>query len=79
MKKVKEIRPILQFLITCVIALPFIILLSIDRFTITDIQSLLDYLLRCVYKIIGGEIKNGNVISRINIRKSNRWICLYGI
>ena len=50
--KVKEIRPILQFLITCVIALPFIILLSIDRFIITDIQSFLDYLLRCVLSTI---------------------------
>ena len=50
--KVKEIRPILQFLITCVIALPFIILLSIDEFSITSIQTLLDYLLRCVLSTI---------------------------
>ena len=54
MKKinVKEKEPILQFLIPGVILFPCVILLSIDEFSITSIQTLLDYLLRCVLSTI---------------------------
>ena len=50
MKKItiKQKEPILQFLITCVLTFPCVILLSIDEFSITSIRTLLDYLLRCV-------------------------------
>ena len=54
MKKinVKEKEPILQFLIQGVILFPCVILLSIDEFSITSIQTLLDYLLRCTLSTI---------------------------
>ena len=54
MKKItiKAKEPILQFLITCVITFPCVILLSIDEFSITSIQTLFDYLLRCVLSTI---------------------------
>lgn len=54
MKKinVKEKEPILQFLIPGVILFPCVILLSIDEFSITSIQTLLDYLLRCALSTI---------------------------
>ena len=54
MKKItiKAKEPILQFLITCVITFPCVILLSIDEFSITSIQTLLAYLLRCVLSTI---------------------------
>ena len=54
MKKItiKAKEPILQFLITCVLTFPCVILLSFDEFSITSIQSLLDYLLRCVISTI---------------------------
>lgn len=54
MKKItiKAKESILQFLITGVILFPCVILLSIDEFSITSIQSLLDYLLRCVLSTI---------------------------
>ena len=54
MKKItiKAKESILQFLITGVILFPCVILLSIDEFSITSIQTLFDYLLRCVLSTI---------------------------
>lgn len=54
MKKIniKENESIIQFLITCVITFPCVILLSFDKFSITSIQTLLDYLLRCALSTI---------------------------
>lgn len=54
MKKItiKAKEQILQFLIPGVILFPCVILLSIDEFSITSIQTLLAYLLRCVLSTI---------------------------